>query len=479
MSNQGELVLVSTPSMSHILSIVQLAKLILKKTELISISIHIITLSSSYAEINAYVESQLVDNPYPTRLTFVIHPPIRNLPPPSTSHPFATVLELNKPRIKQAIEDRVKAGLRKPVGFIVHMFCSTMLNVANELDVPCYVYVTSGANLLNFQFYAQSLIDDHKVDVASVFSDSGFMGHVPGFKNPVPSKVIPSTLLQKQPWFDLVLNFTRKFREMKGILVNTYVELESFAIQELLDNKHKNIPPVYPVGPILELDNERRGGSDNVEEESLIAWLDGQPKSSVVFLCFGSMGSFDDEQVIEIAKGLDRSGYRFLWSLRNMPPSDNNNILKAFLEGFVDRTCHRGKIIGPAPQVVILSHPAIGGFVTHCGWNSILESLWFGVPMATWPMYAEQQLNAFVLLKELELAVEIRMDYRSNWEGNKGNFLVTAMEIENGVKNLMNMDKKMKERVKKMSDEGKKALQGLSSFNGLRSFIENVFRNVP
>ena len=64
------------------------------------------------------------------------------------------------------------------------------------------------------------------------------------------------------------------------------------------------------------------------------------------------------------------------------------------------------------PQVEVLTHKAIGGFVSHCGWNSILESLWFGVPILTWPIYAEQQLNAFRLVKELGLALELRVDYR-------------------------------------------------------------------
>ncbi|KAK9678170.1 hypothetical protein RND81_11G193000 [Saponaria officinalis] len=237
-------------------------------------------------------------------------------------------------------------------------------------------------------FYSQSLADDGRdIDVAMEFNKQEFSAVVPGFRNPVTSMVIPA-LLQDQKGCELLLNFARKFREMKGILVNTYTDLESFGIQALMNGE---VPPVYPVSPILEL-GEKRGGGTDTRDESVIQWLDGQPMSSVVFLSFGSRGTFDEEQVKEIANGLEKSGHRFLWALRKPPSprglgvsSDNKPFLETLPEGFVDRTGGRGKIIGWASQVEVLAHPAVGGFISHCGWNSTLESLWFGVPIATWP----------------------------------------------------------------------------------------------
>ncbi|XP_049412051.1 anthocyanidin 3-O-glucosyltransferase 2-like [Solanum stenotomum] len=137
---------------------------------------------------------------------------------------------------------------------------------------------------------------------------------------------------------------------------------------------------------------------------------------------------------------------------------------------------NRGKVIGWAPQVAVLSHRSIGGFITHCGWNSILESLWFGVPIATWPMYAEQQVNAFEMVVDLEIAVDIKMEYRS-----ESPVLVTAEEIENAIRRLMldSTEEKngIRKKMEELKDKSRKALlEGGSSYCFLESLI-NEFKD--
>uniref|UniRef100_A0A803MCP3 Glycosyltransferase n=2 Tax=Chenopodium quinoa TaxID=63459 RepID=A0A803MCP3_CHEQI len=367
------------------------------------------------------------------------------------------------------------------------MFCTTMIDVADHFMVPSYIFFTSGASMLNLLFHFFMLEDDQGVDIAAKLNDPDIEFDAAGFVNRVPGKVVPEGLVSKEFGSFRFLDQFCEFKKSKGIIVNTFTELETFGVQSLFDQASKNgMPAFYPVGPILELDTKHRGGHRVDDEESIIKWLDDQPSSSVVFLCFGSMGSFDEEQVIEIANGLEKSGHRFLWSLRKPPPegklglpSENETFEEALPEGFPDRTAERGKIIGWAPQVSILGHKALGGFVSHCGWNSTLESLWFGVPMATWPLYAEQQLNAFELVKELGLAVEIRIDYRRDWKTRKGNFKVTAEEIENGVNKLMSLDEETKNKVREISDKSRNALEdGGSSHKRLGQFIEDVLSNV-
>ncbi|KAL6976035.1 hydroquinone glucosyltransferase [Sarracenia purpurea var. burkii] len=261
-------------------------------------------------------------------------------------------------------------------------------------------------------------------------------------------------------------------------MINTFEELEFHAVNTLSgDDK---IPPLYPVGPVLNLD----GGSNearNHQSEEIMRWLDNQPLSSVVFLCFGSMGTFDEVQVKELATALESSSNPFLWALRRPPPKDYEDPNEILPEGFLERTAEIGKVIGWAPQVAVLFHPAVGGFVSHCGWNSTLESLWCGVPVATWPMYAEQQGNAFQMVKEFGLAVEITLDYRKNLM-MEGNIIVTAAEIEGGIRRLMNEDTStgIKKKVKEMSQKSRIAVvKGGSSYNSMRRFIEDVINNTP
>ncbi|XP_022137616.1 UDP-glycosyltransferase 43-like, partial [Momordica charantia] len=180
-----------------------------------------------------------------------------------------------------------------------------------------------------------------------------------------------------------------------------------------------------------------------------------------------------------IAFGLERAGFRFVWAVREPPKaqldlpddySDPNDVLP---EGFSRRTAGLGLVCGWVPQVSILAHRAIGGFVSHCGWNSILESLWCGVPIATWPVYAEQQMNAFEVVKELELAVELRLDYR------EGSNVVTAEELERALRRLMDNNDEVRSKVKQMEVKCRIVLmENGSSYEALNLLIHKLTAHI-
>lgn len=323
------------------------------------------------------------------------------------------------------------------------------------------------------------------MDITKLEDDQDSELAVPSFINSVPFKVLPVLLVDRAAG-PVMVNHARKIRKTKGILVNTFFDLENHALHSLSDGRS---PPVYPVGPVLNLrsDETVESGGVNSKSNHIIEWLDEQQPLSVVFLCFGSMGSFSDDQVKEIASALEHSGHRFLWSLRQAPqkgkmaiPTDFANYERILPKEFLDRTANRGKVIGWAPQVDILAHPAIGGFVSHCGWNSTLESLWFGVPVATWPIFAEQQLNAFQMVKEFGCAVEITLDYRREFNDEGHDLAVVgAQQIEAGIRKIMEHDSKMRKRVKEMSEMSRKSLMvGGSSYSSLDRLIIDILDNL-
>lgn len=257
------------------------------------------------------------------------------------------------------------------------------------------------------------------------------------------------------------INFFTQLPKMAGIIVNTFESLEPKALIAISDGvcvPDGPSPPVFSVGPLISSDD----GGDRWE---CLKWLDLQPSRSVVFLCFGSLGLFSKEQLEGIALGLEGSGKRFLWVVRSPPSIDKNKLffvppepdLDLLLpEGFLDRTKDRGFVVKSwAPQVAVLNHDSVGGFVTHCGWNSVLEAVSAGVPMVAWPLYAEQRINKVVLVEELELALPINE--------SEGGF-VTADELAKRVTELM--DSGEGERVRARVEEAKEGARAAMSSNG-------------
>ncbi|XP_010488201.1 PREDICTED: UDP-glycosyltransferase 71B7-like [Camelina sativa] len=476
-----ELVFIPLVATGHLRSAVEMAKLLVEQETRLSISV-IILPGGEVGVLSAPPNDRL-------RYEVITDEDQPNFDPARPEFH----IEYHVPKVRDLVEKLVNDYSTKPdspkvAGVVVDMFCTSMVDVANELGVPSYLFYTSSAGNLGLKLHIQMLYDDNKYDITeSDFEDtSDDVLDVPSLTRPLPVKCLPHAYASKQ-WLPLFVNQARKFREMKGILVNTVAQLEPYALKFL--SSGCDTPPPYPVGPLLQLENGVGVGDSKDEKQSeILGWLDKQPNRSVVFLCFGSMGGFREEQAREIAIALERSGHRFLWSLRRAspnifkePPREFTNLEEVLPEGFFDRTKERGKVIGWAPQVAVLANPAVGGFITHGGWNSILESLWFGVPTTPWPLYAEQKFNAFEMVDELGLAVEIRKYWLGDLIAGSGKetVLVTAEEIQRGIMCLMEQDSEVRKRMKEMSEKCQVALMdGGSSQTALQTFIQDVTKNI-
>nr|WIF29793.1 UGT4 [Chrysanthemum indicum] len=466
----SELVFIPSPGAGHLPPTEELAKLLLNRDDRLLVTIIIMKLFVG--------EKHDSETPISTdRLRYIDIPCDESTMALITPETFLSAfVEHNKTHVRNIVhENIIESNSVRLAGFVLDMFCMTMADVANEFGVPTYNYFTSSASMLGLMFDLQAKRDEEGHDVTEL-KDSDLELSIPSFVNPLPAKVLPDVLLDKKGGAKMLLDLAKSFRETKGIIINSFKELESHGVKYLLSS-NANIPPVFPVGPILNLSKAK----NDSKTEEIMTWLNDQPESSVVFLCFGSMGSFSEKQVKEIAIALERSRYRFLWSLRRPQPEgkmeqpkEYDNPDEVLPEGFIERTLSVGKVIGWAPQTAVLSHPSVGGFVSHCGWNSTLESIWCGVPIAAWPLYAEQQINAFQLVVELGIAAEIRIDYQSAVRRGNNNMTVAAEEIEDGIRILMN-DHEMRNKVKEMKEKGRLAvLEGGSSYASIGRFIDHL-----
>lgn len=475
---KAEVVFIPLPVTSHIVSTLEFVKLLINRDNRLRITVLVMKLP--HASETDYIKSLPI-----TDSINVINLPECSLPPNTPpSSAIVAHLEAQKPNVKQAVSnlaiERGENGVL--AAFVVDMFCTSMIDIAKEFSVPTLVFFTSGVASLGLNLHLHTLRERDNVDVTRLQQLTEL--DIPSFENSVPLYSFPDIVVNKE-WESMFMNYVRGLKNADGIIVNSFEELESYAVHSFLSHPDlAALQTIYPVGPILNPEPKTKG---TVDSDDIIKWLDDQPPSSVVFICFGTRGSFDEDQVNEIAHAIENSGVRFVWSLRKPQPkgvmampSDYSisDLVKLLPEGFLDRTKEIGRIIGWAPQTQILSHPATGGFVSHCGWNSILESIYFGVPIATWPLFAEQQTNAFQLVYELKMAVEIALDYKVEFMGEP-NYLLTADKIERGIRNVLDMDGEFRKKVKEMSQKSRKTmLEGGSSYTHLGRLINYIINHI-
>ncbi|KAF7105271.1 hypothetical protein CFC21_106100 [Triticum aestivum] len=191
----------------------------------------------------------------------------------------------------------------------------------------------------------------------------------------------------------------------KAIILNTFYELESDVVDALATIFP---PPVYTVGPLAQvIASSSAAANDGLdamdisiwqEDARCLAWLDGKPDKSVVYVNFGSVAVMTAEQTREFALGLATCGFPFLWVKR--PDIVDGDDVAALPEVFRDELERGGGLVVPwCPQPAVLKHAAAGLFVTHCGWNSLLESVVAGLPVLAWPVFAEQTTNCRQVLE--------------------------------------------------------------------------------
>ncbi|XP_071908341.1 UDP-glycosyltransferase 73D1-like [Coffea arabica] len=262
-----------------------------------------------------------------------------------------------------------------------------------------------------------------------------------------------------------------------GVVVNTFAELENCCVEKYRKATDKK---VWCIGPVSlcnkhNLDKFERGNKSSIDEEQCLEWLDSRKSESVLYACLGSQCRLVPAQLIQIGLGLEASNQPFIWVIKT---GERFSELEQWLldERYEERIRGRGLLIkGWAPQVLILSHPAIKGFLTHCGWNSTIEAVCSGVPMITWPMFAEQFLNEKLVVEILRVGVRVGVDVPVRWgEEEEVGVLVTQEQVVNAVERLMHEGEEGNDRrirAKGLGLAAKKAMEDVGSTNSNVSLL--------
>ncbi|KAK7395588.1 hypothetical protein VNO78_16151 [Psophocarpus tetragonolobus] len=311
-------------------------------------------------------------------------------------------VSLSLPSIKQELKSLCSRA--KVVALIVDVFANGALDFAKELNLLSYIYLPQSAMLLSLYFFSTKLDEI----LSSESRDPQEAIVIPGCV-PILSKDLPLPFQNLSSLgYKGFLKRSKRFHVPDGVFMNTFLELEPGAIravQEMVKGK----PRVYPVGPIIQ-----RGSIGHENGVECLTWLDKQEPKSVLYVSFGSGGTISQDQLNELAFGLELSGQKFLWVVRapsNLASAayfgaESKDPLEFLPQGFLERTKKQGLVVPSwAPQIQVLGHSATGGFLSHCGWNSVLECVVQGVPVIAWPLFAEQSLNAAFLTDDLKVAL--------------------------------------------------------------------------
>ncbi|GAY37958.1 UDP-glycosyltransferase 76E2 [Citrus sinensis] len=326
--------------------------------------------------------------------------------------------------------------------------------VARHLKLPSIIlYTLNPTNLLTYYAYPRLLEQGH-----IPFPDSKLLELVPGL-DPLRFKDLPASSFGN---LSTLLPFTAILRDIgssSAIILNTSECLEQSSIVEF---QEQYPVPIFSIGP-MHLAAPASSCSLLKEDTSCIEWLDKQTQHSVIYVSFGSIALTGEKELAEMAWGLANSKQPFLWVLR--PGSaDGLDPTDLLPDSFKETVEKRGCIVNWAPQRQVLAHSAVGGFWTHCGWNSILESISEGVPMICRSAFGDQKVNARYVCRVWNVGFEFENDL----ERGEIERVITRLMVEKEGEEMRKRALDLKVKVELCSRKGG------SSYNLLNELVDHI-----
>ncbi|KAJ6727557.1 GLYCOSYLTRANSFERASE [Salix purpurea] len=394
---------------------------------------------------------------------------VNHLPSPDLFVPFINATKPLKQPFEHILKEMCYSDSTTPICVISDMFLPWTVDSCCLFDIPRIVF--SGMGVLPTVIVGNA--SSHVPCISSLHhSEPVNLPSVPFSLNKTDFPDFFWCADDKHPMLPILSELQQAEYNSWGIVVNSFEELEGDHVDAF---EYQKETKAWLVGPLLlhdqikqDLMNSGSGNVDQKQTSQYIEWLDqkteGVGPGNVIYVAFGSQSYMTDLQMEEIALGLEMAGEQFIWVVRSktwVPPV-----------GWEERVGERGLVMRDwVDQRGILAHPVIGGFLTHCGWNSVLEGLSMGVPLLAWPKGAEQGLNARYVAMGLKAGLMVPQEHDA-----KGDPMpVQHNVICDAVKELMRGDqgKKARERARELGRKARQAVEkGGSSDKKLDELIE-------
>ncbi|PON74705.1 UDP-glucuronosyl/UDP-glucosyltransferase [Parasponia andersonii] len=455
--------LVSFPAQGHVNPLLRLGKRLAAKGLLVTFST-----TEIFGREMSKASNDITDQPTPVGDGFIRFEFFNDGIP--EDHPQRPSLDFFFPQLELAGRESLPELIKKqsdegrPVSCLVNNpFIPWVCDVAEELGIPCAtLWIQSCALFASFYHYSHRTVAfpsqaEPEIDVRLPGMPVLKHDEISSFLHPsTPYKALANALLGQ------FKNLSKSF----CVLADTFEELERDIIKEV-----SKFCPVKSIGPLFKdprspNDSTNKKADDN---DDCIEWLDSKPPLTVVYISFGTIVYLKQEQVDEIAHALLNSGVSFLWVMKP-PPAFLGRKLHVLPDGFLERAGDKAKVVKWSPQERVLAHPSVTCFMTHCGWNSTVESLTSGVPVLTFPRWGDQVTNAKFLVDVFGVGVRLS-------RGEAEDRVVPRDEIEKCLIEATEGEKagELRRNALKWKSAAEEAVvEGGSSDQNIRDFIEEI-----
>ncbi|XP_058200947.1 crocetin glucosyltransferase, chloroplastic-like [Rhododendron vialii] len=442
------LLLVTLPGQGHINPGLQFAK------RLVKMGVEV-TYATAFSALNRMTKSATT----PPGLTFIGFPNGHDgWEMDNMDHQMEELKRRGSEAVAKLITSQAEKG--KP---FMHVVYTTLVpwagQVAHDLHVPSTFLWIQPATILDIYYY---YLNGYGDSIGKNMNDPSWSVELPGLP-PVTGSDLPSFLLASNT-YNFALPLLKQHFDMidaqnnPKVFVNSFDALESGALRAIEKLNLVAIGPLIPSAFLGGKDpsNNSFGGDLFQDSKAYIKWLDSKPSESIIYAAFGSYSPIAKQQMDEIAQGLLACGRPFLWVVR--ATEEEKLSYKEKLE-------QQGMIVPWCSQVEVLSHPSVGCFMSHCGWNSSLESLVSGVPIVAFPQWSDQVTNAKLIEDVWKTGIRVKPNLDQ---------IVESDEIKRCIEMVMGRDE-MRTNAKKWKDLAREAgKEGGSSDKNLKTFVDEV-----